>query len=131
MIKKSNSSKGEENIDKGVIIGKDGGAPWTSPSHPNAFRISSTESDKIAVCFKRKEFKECFASGVVIEGVKYQFLKENDGEIVYAQMIGQGSVTLQSSKTAIVIAHCPDGREQDMANKAVDFIVTYLKSLGI
>ena len=42
-----------------------------------------------------------------------------------------GAVTLQSSKTAIVIAHTAEGCQQGNANKAVAVIAEYLESLGM
>lgn len=71
------------------------------------------------------------ASGVRLEGDKYQFLREVDGATVYAKAKGKGSVTLQASKTAIIIAHCPEEKQQGNANNAVDSIVEYLKGLNI
>ena len=69
-------------------------------------------------------------SGIVLEGIKFQFLREEDKKIVYAK--GKcGSVTLQASKTAIVIAHCPEGSQVGSCNKAVDTIAEYLSNLNI
>lgn len=79
---------------------------------------------------KDRKFDVFMASGVFLEGVKYQFLRQED-KTVYAKKKDCGSVTIQASKTAIVIAHCPDGKQQGMANKAVDGIVEYLESVGI
>ena len=71
------------------------------------------------------------SNGVWVEELKYQFLREEDGKIVYAKKKGQGSLTMQSSKTAIVIAHCPEGSQQGNANKGVGVIAEYLESLGM
>ena len=70
-------------------------------------------------------------SGVFAEGTKYQFLREEEKKIVYAKKKGQGAVTLQSSKTAIVIAHCSEGSQQGNVNKGVSVIAEYLESLGM
>ena len=46
-----------------------------------------------------------------IAGVKYQFLREqDDGKIVMAKKKGEGAITMQSTKTAVVIAHVEEGR---------------------
>ena len=69
--------------------------------------------------------------GVYVECQRYQFLRELDGKIVYAKKRYLGSLTLQASKTAIVIAHCPEGSQHGNANKGVGVIAEYLESLGM
>jgi len=39
--------------------------------------------------------------------------------------------TLQATKTAIIIAHCPEGGQQLNANKGVYVVAEYLESLGM
>ena len=68
------------------------------------------------------------SSGVWLEGIKYQFLREDEG-FVYAKKKGHGSVSLQASSMAIVIGHCPDDRQQGNCNKAVAVIAEYLRSI--
>lgn len=70
-------------------------------------------------------------SGMFVEGQKYQFLREEEGKVVYAKKKGLGAVTCQASKTAIVIAHCPEGSQQGNTNKGVGVIAEYLESLGM
>ena len=70
-------------------------------------------------------------SGVRVEMQKYQFLREEDKKVVYAKFKKVGGVTLQASKTAIVIAHCPEGSQQGNCNKGVAVIAEYLESLGM
>lgn len=71
------------------------------------------------------------SNGVRAEEAKYQFLREEEGKTVMAKKKGQGAITLQASKTAIVIAHCPEGGQQGNTNKAVAVIAEYLESLGM
>ena len=71
------------------------------------------------------------AGGVWAEGVKFQFLREEDGKLVIAKKKDFGAVTLQASKTAIVIGHCPEGGQQGNLNKGVSVIAEYLESLGM
>lgn len=71
------------------------------------------------------------ATGIHAEGEKYQFLREEDSKLVLAKKKGQGAMTLQASKTAIVIAHCPEGGQQGNTNKGVAVIAEYLESLGM
>jgi len=64
---------------------------------------------------------------VVVEGEKYQFLREEDGKLVLAKKKGSGGLTLQASKTAIVIAHCPEGKQQGNVNKGTGAVADYLE----
>ena len=71
------------------------------------------------------------SSGIHAEGTKYQFLREEDGKVVYGKKKGFGAITLQASKTAIVIAHMPDGGQQGNTNKGVGVIADYLESMNM
>ena len=71
------------------------------------------------------------SSGVSAEGIRYQFLREDEGKIVLGKRKEQGAITLQASKTAIVIGHCPEGGQQGNTNKGVAVIADYLESLGM
>ena len=121
---------GNSHIDMACIIGHDG-SKWTTDGHANAFKLSATESSNIAKCFKSKDFTPFQAGGVWAEGVKYQFLREEDGKIVLAKKKEHGAISMQSSKTAIVVAHCPEGGQQGAANKGVSVIAEYLESLNM
>ena len=70
-------------------------------------------------------------NGVRAAGIKYQFLREEDKKIVYGKKKGEGAITMQASKTAIVIGHCPEGSQQGNLNKGVGVIAEYLESLGM
>ncbi len=70
-------------------------------------------------------------SGLLLEAIKYQFLREEDKKTVYGKKKGNGAITMQASKTAIVIAHCPEGSQQGNLNKGVAVIAEYLESLGM
>ena len=70
-------------------------------------------------------------TGVYIEGYYYIFLREDYGKTVMSKKAGDGAVTLQSSKTAIVIARCPQGGQHGNTNKSVAVIAEYLESLGM
>ena len=71
------------------------------------------------------------STGIRIEGEKYNFLRVEDDKVVLAKKKGMGAITLQASKTAIVIAHCPEGGQQGNTNKAVGVIADYLESLNM
>lgn len=131
LIGQTKDASGNAHADKACIIGIDGGAPWTTSGHANALKLQGSEGASIAKCFKSKDFSQFMASGIVAEGVKYQFLREEDGKVVLGKKKDEGAITLQASKTAIVIAHCPEGGQQGNTNKGVAVIAEYLEGMGM
>ena len=93
--------------------------------------MQGTEGANIAKCFKNKDFTAFQAGGIYVEGTKYQFLREEDGKLVHGKKKDSGAISLQCSKTAIVIAHTAEGCQQGNSNKGVAVIVEYLESLGM
>merc|ERR1712179_243172 len=130
LIAQTKDASGSAHCDKACIIGLDGGAKWTSDSHANSYKLTPTECSNIARCFKGKDFTAFMSSGVHCEGTKYQFLREEEKKVVMAKKKEFGAVTMQCSKTAIVIGHCPEGAQQGNVNKGVAVIAEYLDSLG-
>lgn len=130
LVAQTKDGKGVAHADKAVIIGLDG-AKWTTDGHGCALKMSNSEATKIASCFKGKNFSDFQSSGVVAGGVKYQFLREEDGKLVLAKKKDQGALTLQKTKTAIVIGHCKEGCQQGNVNKGVGVVADYLESLGM
>lgn len=128
LIGYSADASGDVNCDKVCIISIDGGAKWTTDGHGKALKLSPQEAVAIASCFKAKKFDSFQEKGVHVEGKKYQYLRGEDGRLALAKVKGGGSLTLQSSKTAVVIAHCPEGKQQGSCNKAVASITEYLES---
>ena len=94
-------------------------------------QLQGDEGPTIARCFKGKEFSPFMTSGVRAEGVKYNFLRVEDEKVVIAKKKDAGALTLQASKTAIVIGHCAEGCQQGNVNKGVAVIAEYLESLGM
>ena len=131
LVAQSKDATGATHIDKCCIIGLDGGAKWTTDAHPLAFKLDPNECANIAKCFKAKDFSVFMSSGVVAEGTMYLFLREEDNKIVYGKKKGGGAITIQASKTALVIAHCPEGGQQGSTNKGVAVIAEYLETLGM
>jgi len=121
---------GASNCDRACIIGIDGSA-WTTTSHACAMNMSGTEVANIARCFKSKDFTSLMASGVMAESVKYQFLREDEGKLVLAKKKDHGALVLGATKTAVVIAHTPEGGQQGKTNQGVCVIVDYLESLNM
>jgi len=115
--------------DRACIIGQDGSA-WTTQGHPKAFKVTPAEATKIAAAMKSGDMSTFQASGIFAEGVKYQFLRENDG-VALGKKKDNGAITMQKSKTAIVIGHTEEGKTQGLTNKGVGVIAEYLESLNM
>lgn len=118
---------GRSHADTGCIIGMNG-AKWTSDAHKNALKLTPAEAKTIGDCFSSKNFTNFQEFGVIVESNKYQFLRDIEGRIVMAKKKGLGALTLQKSKTAIVIGHCPEDGQQGQLNKGVGSIAEYLES---
>ncbi|XP_064652031.1 profilin-like [Lineus longissimus] len=131
LIAQTKDASGNANCDRACIIGIDGGAAWTTAGHANALKLQGQEGVNVAKCFNSKDYSVFMASGIHLEGIKYQFLRAEDDKIVFGKKKGEGAITLQSSKTAIVIGHCPEGSQQGNLNKGVACIAEYLESLGM
>ena len=97
----------------------------------NITQISATEAANISRCFKSKDFTAFMSGGIHAESTKYQFLREEDGKLVLGKKKGVGAITLQASKTAIVIGHTPEGCQQGNTNKGVGVIADYLESMNM
>lgn len=130
LVAQSKDAHGTSHVDKGCIVGLDG-AKWTTDAHGHAFNISVPECVQIAQAFKTKDFTSFMASGVHIGGDKYQFLREEDKKLVLAKKKDLGAVCIQSSKTALVIAHVAEGSQQAHGNVAVGVIADYLESMNM
>ncbi|MFM6308267.1 MAG: profilin family protein, partial [Dolichospermum sp.] len=48
-----------------------------------------------------------------------------------AKRKGHGAITIQKSKSAVVIGHTAEGCQQGNTNKAVGVIADYLESVGL
>ena len=129
LIAQTKDANGVAHCDKACIIGMDG-SNWTTHNHPNAVKLHGNESRTIAKCFKTKDFRYFMTEMVQVEGRSHTFIKEEDGKIVYARWSKSG-YTLQASKTAIVIGHCPEGSQHGNLNKGVAVIAEYLESVGM
>ncbi|XP_068686210.1 profilin-like isoform X2 [Montipora capricornis] len=131
LIAQTKDADGATHCDKACIIGLDGGAPWTSALHPNALKLEASEGYSIANCFKNKDFSPFMASMVQAEGTSYTFLRVDDEKIVLAKKKDSGALTMQASKTAVVIGHTAEGCQQGNVNKGVAVIAEYLESLNM
>jgi len=128
LIQHSADANGTKHADRACIIGIDGGAAWTTATNPSGLQLNPQEAANIARAFKSKDFSTFMANGIHAEGKKYQFLRVQDDKLVLAKKKGEGALTLQCSKTAIVLAHTGEGQQQGNVNKAVGTIADYLES---
>lgn len=131
LLAQSKDAAGTAHADRACIIGLDGGAAWTTNGHSSAFKLEGTEAAAVAKCMKSKIFTDFQSNGVHCEGVKYQFLREEEGKLVLAKKKDHGAITMQASKTAVIIGHCPEGCQQGNLNKAVAVIADYLESMNM
>jgi len=120
----------QNNCDKACIIGLDG-SKWTTDGHANAFKITAPEAANVGKAMKSGDFTVFQASGIYIESVKYQFLRAEEQGLVLGKKKDNGAITMQKSKTAIVIGHTKEGGSQGNVNKGVAVIAEYLESLGM
>lgn len=130
LIEQSKDEFGQAHIDKACIIGLDGGGKWTSDQHPCALKLTPYEAKTIAECFRKKDFTSFMVGGVHVEERYYIFLREIDSKAVYAKVRSSG-VTIQASKTAVVVARAGEGMQQGNVNKAVGKIADYLETMNL
>ena len=123
------SVDGTEHIDKCCIIGLECGKAWSTNEHPKALELSADEGANIARVFKTKDFSPFMANGFTIGRTKYQCLRVDDCKVAFGKKKGEGAVTMQCTKTAILIGHCPEGGQQGYTTKAVGTIADYVESL--
>ncbi len=123
-------AQANHNIEKCCIIGLDGGSVWNSPGHQKALKITPQEGAKIASGFKSKDFTPFMASGIHVEGTKYQFLREEDGKMMLGKKKGVGFVTFQCSKQAVLCCWGSEAKQQGSANKGIGVVADYLESVG-
>lgn len=115
--------------DKACIIGLDG-SKWTTDAHASAIKITAQEALTIGGAMK-SNMTQFQTGGIVVETVKYQFLRSVDDTIALGKKKDLGAITIQKSKTAVVIGHTKEGGSQGNTNKAVAVIAEYLESLGM
>ena len=123
----------ESHLDLGAIIGMNG-AKWTTDAAPRGLKITQEQATVIGGVFTNKDFSPFQSGGIKIADVQYMFLRTDDGEngvTVFGKKKDKGSIVLQSTKTAIVIGHCPEGKQQGTCSVAVGKICDYLANMGM
>lgn len=117
------------NCDKACIIGLDG-SKWTTDVHPSAFKLTPTEAVTIGKVMDSGDYTSFQANGIVCEGVKYQFLRGDGGEVL-AKKKDNGAISVFKAATCVVIGHTKEGGTQGNTNKGVTVIVDHLKSMNM
>lgn len=125
-------SKGADDVihcDRAAIIGLDG-ALWTTSDHASCMKMLNGETLTIVNGMKQGEKINFQSAGIYAEGVKYQFLRDEDG-MVLGKKKDNGAITLGIAKSCIVIGHTTEGGSQGNVNKAVATVTSYLESVGM
>ena len=93
--------------DKACIIGKDG-SKWTTDANPKSLQITAAEAQTLGRCMSTGDYTPLQASGILIEGIKYQFLRGEEN-LALGKKKDHGALTIQCTKTACVIGHTAEG----------------------
>lgn len=115
--------------DAACIIGMDGSL-WTTAAHANQIPITAGEAKTIGKAMSSNDPSGFQTGGIIVGGIKYQFLRFED-PIALGKKKDHGAITIQKSKTAVVIGHVKEGAQQANVNKGVGVIAEYLESLGM
>ncbi|XP_065071798.1 profilin-like [Rhopilema esculentum] len=132
LIGNSKSADGTAHIDKACIFGKDG-APYTTDGHTGSLVASAAEKAKIFNELNKGDQCEFGATGIVLGGTKYQFLRiDSDSRLALGKKKGSGSITVQGTSATglVIVAHCPEGAQHGNCNDAVQKVITYLAGSG-
>merc|ERR1712002_578072 len=116
--------------DKVTLIGMSGGGNWTDPNHPKAVKLSPAQASVIATAMEKSDDVVFQEKGILLDSTKYQFLRRVDNAVL-GKRKEEGCITIQNSKTCIVLAHTVEGQQQGNTNKAVDIIISYLEGNGM
>jgi len=129
----------KNSCDQAVIIGLDGviWTPWCdecgnakTDAKSNILRITPVEAKRIADVIRTGNDGEFSTKGIVAGSVKYQFLRSDEGTTYYAKKKDHGCLTLQKTKSAVVIAHTCEGSQVGDVNQGVAKICDYLEGNG-
>ena len=102
---------------------------WTTQENPHVLMLTPGEGMIIAECFRKKDFT-AFSTDIHVENEGYIFLRDIDNKMVLARRCNAG-ITMQASKSAVVIARTREGGQQGITNIAVAKIAYYLESVNM
>lgn len=118
-------------VEKGCIIGLNGGALWTSKRSDGTFLgITSSEAQHLARVIKSGDFDTFSGSITNIAGIGYTFIKEDNGKDFYFRKGKEHALMVKASKSAIVIAQCRLKGVERICNYASDNLRDYFNSVG-
>jgi len=121
-------SRAGGHADKVAIFGLNG-APYTSNTHENAFKLSQEERMHIANAFKNNNDESLHDKGVLAEGEKYQLIGMAD-QSIYARLKGNGGIVAQRTNSLVIVGHYPEGKDKGMLIKAIGSVADYFNSHG-
>eukprot|EP00571_Detonula_confervacea_P010358 CAMPEP_0172301490 /NCGR_PEP_ID=MMETSP1058-20130122/3376_1 /TAXON_ID=83371 /ORGANISM="Detonula confervacea, Strain CCMP 353" /LENGTH=134 /DNA_ID=CAMNT_0013011631 /DNA_START=78 /DNA_END=482 /DNA_ORIENTATION=- len=119
--------------DKAAIIGIDGSL-WTTNNHPNNWNITASEASVIGKAVSDPNLTVFQQSGIIVDGVKYECLRaelNSDNKMVLGKKKDDGFISIQITKTAVIIAHTKEGESHGDTAVAVEQIASYLGQSGI
>ena len=114
--------------DKVCLVGTDGSV-YTSSENASHLPISASEASTIARCITSGDFSPLQAGGVVVAGVKYQFLRGEEN-LILGKKKDNGAITVLATKSLVIIAHTIEGKAQGTTNSGAGRIQEYFESSG-
>jgi len=121
-------SRAGGHADKVAIFGLNG-APYTSNTHANAFKLSQEERMHIANAFKNNNYESLNEKGVLAEGEKYQLFGMRP-QSIYARLKDNGGIVAQRTNSLVIVGHYPEGKIQQILINAIAHEVEYFNSVG-
>jgi len=122
---------GTKHCDKAAIIGMNG-SMWTTCEHTKAMKPEQAEITKIVNAIQSGDNSPLQAGGIIVEGVKYQFLRADPSEkLIMGKKKDHGAITIQGTKTAVVIGHTQEGCQQGFTNDGIQKVVDYLQGIDM
>ncbi len=127
----SKDSTGAINAHKISIVSLNDGEILTSIDQNHTFKISQEEANIISNVFKIKDFDTFIKDGINIENINYKFINSPNDEMVFGKKEDLGTLTIQKTKTKIIIGFTQDGYQQSGTNKALKNIARYFEKIKI
>jgi hypothetical protein len=121
-------SKG--NCDRVAMIGLDG-TMWTSQSRYSALKLTHDEASNLASAVSSDAVTTFATKGISIEGIRYIYLSNINGEMFFGKLKGFGGITLGKTTQAIFVAHTPELGDHGTTNLAVRKAAQYYSSMGM
>ena len=121
----------EGNCDKGCIFSFEDGGMWTS--HLKHLHITPAETKGIIEKWMGVDPKAMVdyygVNGIIIGGVHYRFSRADDGFLHFNDS-EKGKIVMQRTKTAVIVAHTPQGGNPHKTFQAAVDVGEYLENAG-